>query len=217
MAEPNLRIKRSRGFNSIIRGKQLDDFMRKAIKDQMEPFAEKEYKKYTDRFDLKPKVETNVQVGQERGQVMTIRITGTKVAVDRWNMIDTEGRAFKKDALKSTKFKTVKRKTKTRTSKTKNVQGAHFRPTEKGGTYKRLIPMPIRTYNSKVNKYGKLADGDGTYDEDNVVFRTKANLGAVTPAYITRDLIAPVVRKRMTVVVENAYRRAFRAITGRGI
>lgn len=227
MADPLLRIGRSRGFDSLIRGETLDKYMREAIKKEVEPEVAKEYKKYIDRFGLKPKVETNVQVGQVRGQVLTVRITGNQIAVDRWNMIDKKGRKGGKK-IKSTKFKTVKRKGGVTRIARKAAKG-RAKDTEKGGTYKRPVPMPLAKYDSKIAHFGEAASGSGGYknftgrtqsgwpEREDVIFRTSITQGEVKPLYITRDIIAPVLRKKMTVSVENAYRRAFRAILGRGI
>lgn len=218
MADPLLRVNRSRGFNSLIRGETLDQAFREAIDNELKPFVKKEFGQYVENWKIRPKFGVERKVGQALGQRIFVKVEGTQIAVDRWNMIDTKGRRGGK-IIKSTKFKTVRRKSAgvTRVRTTKAGVKLTSRVTTKGGTYKRLIPMPIRNYDSKLNKYGELVRGSGEYDDDNVVFRTKVRQGEVTPIYITRDVIAPVIRKEMTRVVENAYRRAFLKITGRGI
>jgi hypothetical protein len=215
MAEPNLTVRRSRGFNSLIRGETLDKYMRDAINTELKPFAEKEFEKYVGKWNLKPRLKDKrvAQVGQTRGQVFTMTVQGPKLAIDRWNMVDTEGRKGGK-IVESKKTKYVKVASE---RAIRGESGAGGRVQTKVEVRKVKVPMPLRRYLSKTNHRGSLFTGSGEYEEPPYAFRTKVKQGAVRPAYITRDHIAPVIRREMTRVVENAYRRAFRAITGRGI
>ncbi|MCW3976657.1 MAG: hypothetical protein NWE77_01860, partial [Candidatus Bathyarchaeota archaeon] len=146
------------------------------------------------------------------------RVDDSTMAGQRWIMIDTKGRKRGTKVIESKKFKTTRRKavkvSTTRRGKTKLTETTIV----KGGTYQRQVPFPLRLKRSgKTVNRGVLDLGTGEYDEPPALFRTKFRPGAVEPVYITRDHIAPVLRKEMTRVVENAYRRAFLKIKGRGI
>jgi hypothetical protein len=209
MAENLLTSRFSRGLNSAIKGKKLNDFFKKALKEDIEPFILEHYESFVEGWEDKPTFKVIPRVG-ETGQTITVRVEGSNIAVDRWNMIDSEGRkGGKKIVSKKTRFKKVRETIQLR------GRGRAGAVTTKVETKKVRVPMPIRQYSSKTAKYGKRNFGDGSY-EDPTTYRYEVIQGKVIPLRITKNFLKKELEPEIKRSLELAYQAGYDELVRRG-